>query len=125
MCVMVLTSAVGTIATSEVPCATACETPTPMVIVGTNSVPPPMPMVPARKPAPKPPTIRITSCQLTAPAAGDSWKKHLLEPDQTEEHDHREPQPPFRNPFQKASADVRPDHAADHEEQGEPEIDLR
>src|SRR2546430_2359205 len=40
-------------ATREVPWATACESPKPIVIVGTKSRPPPIPIVPLRNPRPQ------------------------------------------------------------------------
>src|SRR5438046_2168960 len=69
MWVMPPTIAVGTMATREVPWATAWDAPKPTVMVGTNSSPPPMPMVPLRKPAPKPPATAITSGQFTGAQA--------------------------------------------------------
>src|SRR5437763_2257419 len=119
------TIAVGMMATSEVPWATAWDSFRPTVIVGTNSSPPPMPMVPLRKPAPNPPKIATRSPQLKAPAAPHSWKQELLQSDHAEHDRHRELELPVRNPAQQRCAQVGTHDAADDEEQGAVKVDLR
>src|SRR5438874_1267642 len=121
MWVMPPTIAVGTMATRDVPWATAWDAPKPTVMVGTNSNPPPMPMVPLRKPAPKPPATAITSGQLTA----TSRKDELLHADDAEDDSDGDLELALRNAAQQPGPQVGAHNAADDEEQGGMEVHLR
>src|SRR5438105_2398991 len=94
-------------------------------MVGTNSRPPPMPIVPLRKPAPKPPAMAIASCQVTAGSRPSSRKDELLQADDAEDHRDGDLELAVRDPAQQPGPQVGADDAADDEEQGGVEVDLR